>query len=145
MVNITNLNISGSLNSVDLEERLGDAVRQHGTSVSITGTKTFRAPTSASSTTTFKNIKVSYLNDVALDYYLSHVVVKNSPAHLLNAITVIGTVTAPRVTATSLIVEASQPQEICCLCIGYILYNACFFFIKDIKLSICYLSPTGYN
>ncbi|XP_071540700.1 uncharacterized protein [Panulirus ornatus] len=105
--NITDLTIDGSLNNVNLEERLGDAVRQRDIGVSITGTKTFTASAASSSTTTFKNIKVSYLNDVDLDYYLSHVVLKTSPAHLLNAITVIGTVTAPSVTADSLVVEGT--------------------------------------
>ncbi|XP_045619981.2 uncharacterized protein [Procambarus clarkii] len=117
-VMVKHLQILKSLNGVDVQARLDDAVRLQETKVAITGLKTFMV------NTRLKSLQVEYLNSVNLDAFLARVVSRNTARNMSGSVTVRGTVSAPWVVAQRLSVTGT---------IGGVDY-------KRLKASVVYLS-----
>lgn len=106
VVNISHLRLEDSLNLRNVNELLRDAIRKLDIPLTVTGIKTFKS-SMAESFTTFKNIKVWYLNSVNFDHYLAHVVRRNSPSFALKSLSVAGSISAPTISATTLMIEGT--------------------------------------
>ncbi|XP_047496970.1 uncharacterized protein LOC125044378 [Penaeus chinensis] len=100
-VQAENVLLESNLNTVNVNARLNDAVRLQAQDLVISGKKTFLKDT------TFKGLEVKTLNGKDLPGYLSHAVRKNLPINLASNIQVNGLVSAPSVTAGSLIIEGT--------------------------------------
>ncbi|XP_047497023.1 uncharacterized protein LOC125044411 [Penaeus chinensis] len=100
-VTVGDFKVAGSLENIDVNLRLQDAVRLTDQDVIISGKKSFV------SDVTFKNIFTTNLNNIAFNDYLSHAVRKNVPITLARPLKVNGLVSAPSVTANSLSIQGS--------------------------------------
>lgn len=99
-VNVSHLDLRGTVNSLNVDEVLDDAVSLQDLSVDIVGKKNF------TSNTTFSTINLTKLNDRTFDDFLSHSILRSSPsANFTSDITVNGTMTTTSLVSSSVSVQ----------------------------------------
>ncbi|ROT76672.1 hypothetical protein C7M84_004736 [Penaeus vannamei] len=100
-VNVSHLDLRGTVNSLNVDEVLDDAVSLQDLSVDIVG-KNF------TSNTTFSTINLTKLNDRTFDDFLSHSILRSSPsANFTSDITVNGTMTTTSLVSSSVAVQGT--------------------------------------